>query len=53
MATWNKENGDVNTLLIPAEDAEISSTIVREKIKNGDDLSGLVDEEILLELLRR
>ena len=53
MATWNKENGDVNTLLIPAEDAEISSTIVREKIKKGDDLSGLVDEEILLELLRR
>lgn len=53
MATWNKEHGGVDTLLIPAEDAEISSTIVREKIKNGDDISGLVDEEILLELRRR
>lgn len=53
MASWNKEHGNVETLLIPAEDAEISSTLVREKIKNGDDLVGLVDEEILLQLRRR
>lgn len=50
MASWNKSNGEVETLLIPAKDAEISSTIVRERIKSGDDISGLVDAEILHDL---
>ena len=53
MAKWNKENGGIDTILIPAEDASVSSTIVREKIKNGESLDGLVDEEILNALRRR
>ena len=53
MAKWNKEHGSVDTMLITAEDADISSTVVREKIKNGESLVGLVDEEILNALRRR
>ena len=53
MSKWNKEHGNVDTILITAEDADISSTVVREKIKNGESLDGLVDVEILNALRRR
>lgn len=53
MADWNKEHGDVTTILIPAENSEISSTLVREKLHNGQEITGLVDEDTLDSLLRR
>lgn len=53
MAEWNKEHGDVTTILIPAEHSEISSTLVREKIQKGENIVGLVDEDTLDSLLRR
>lgn len=53
MANWNKENGDITTILIPAKDCEISSTLVREKLANNEEITGLVDEEILNSLMRR
>lgn len=53
MADWNKEHGDVTTILIPAENSEISSTLVREKLHNGQEITGLVDEDTLDTLLRR
>lgn len=53
MANWNKENGDITTILIPAKDSEISSTLVREKLANNEEITGLVDEEILNSLMRR
>lgn len=46
MAEWNYANGGVTTMFIPAKDAELSSTVVREKLKEGADVSGLVDEAI-------
>ena len=53
MADWNKEHGDVTTLFLPAENGEISSTLVREKMHNGENLMDLVDQETIESLLRR
>ncbi len=53
MAKWNKEHGDVTTLFIPAENCEISSTLVREKLKSGETIEGLVDQDTLDSLVRR
>lgn len=43
MAEFNRERTGVQTLFIPAPEAlaGVSSTLVREKIKNGEDVSAL------------
>ncbi len=53
MAEWNKVNGDVTTLFVPAVNSEISSTLVREKIHNGEALEGLVEQETIDKLIKR
>ncbi len=53
MAEWNMEHGDITTILIPAENSDISSTLVREKLQKGENIVGLVDEDTLDSLLRR
>ena len=45
MADWNKENGGITTIFIPAKDANISSTLVRERLQNGEDVSELLDSD--------
>ncbi len=49
MAEWNKKNGGYETVLIPADDAfsDISSTLARERIKSGEDLSGILPEKVI------
>ena len=44
MADFNKERTGVQTLFIPAPEglAGVSSTLVREKLKNGEDITALV-----------
>lgn len=46
MAEWNYANGGVKTVFVPAKDGDISSTAVRERLKEGKDVYGLVDSEI-------
>ena len=45
MMDWNKENGGITTIFIPAKDANISSTLVRERLQNGEDVSELLDSD--------
>jgi pantetheine-phosphate adenylyltransferase len=47
-ANWNKEHGGYDTLLLKCrpELASISSTKVREALDKGDDLGGLLPEEV-------
>ena len=47
-AEWNKAHGGYETELILCDDkfAHISSTLVREKIKNGESLDGLLCEGV-------
>lgn len=45
MADWNFTHGGIRTLLIPARDAEISSTAVRERLRDGLSVEGYVDNE--------
>lgn len=51
MAEYNWKEGGVTTLMIPAKDAEISSTAVRERAAKGGDLKGLVDKTLIKEIL--
>ncbi len=53
MAEWNSVNGGITTLFVPAVNSEISSTVVREKIHNGETLEGLVDQETIEKLIKR
>ncbi len=46
MAEWNYAHGGVTTVLVPAKDVDVSSTLVRDMLKDGEDVSGLVDESI-------
>lgn len=46
MAKYNKENGDIETIFMPALN-DISSSMVRENIKNGQNVSDMVAEEII------
>ena len=45
MAEWNFTHGGIKTLLIPARDADISSTAVRARLKEGLSVDGMVDAE--------
>ena len=49
MAEWNKKMGGYVTVLLPADGAltEVSSTRVRELIKEGADLTGLLPEAVI------
>lgn len=48
MSKFNLENGNIKTLLYKAEkDLTISSSVVKEKIKNKEDIKGLVPKEII------
>ena len=46
MSEYNYINGGIKTIIIPAKDSEISSTLVREKLQKNADVSSLVDKEI-------
>ncbi len=52
MAEFNLNNGGVETIMIPAKDSNISSTLVKEGIKENKDISGLVNPEIAGEIMR-
>lgn len=52
MAVWNLKEGGIQTILLNAEDSEISSTLVKKVIKEGGDLSGLVDNGSIREILK-
>ncbi len=47
MAAYNLENGGGKTLLIHAENVEISSTAVRERLQKGESLEGWVHDDII------
>jgi 16S rRNA (guanine(966)-N(2))-methyltransferase RsmD/pantetheine-phosphate adenylyltransferase len=50
MAEFNKKNGGIETILIPAKDKEISSTLVKKDVQEGIDISGLVDPGVAEEI---
>ena len=49
MAEYNLKYGGYETDLILCEDKykEISSTLVREKLKKGEDLTGLLPDSVI------
>lgn len=55
MAKYNKYKSGVDTLLLMADEkySDISSTKVREMVKNGQDISFLVPDEILDIILKK
>ena len=48
-AEWNKAHGGYDTVLwkCDAENGGISSTVAREKMKNGDSLEGILPESVI------
>lgn len=46
MAKYNFEHGNVETLFVAAENPELSSSLVRERINSSGELDGLVSESI-------
>lgn len=52
MAEYNFSRGGVETLFIPAERPEISSTAVKEKLKSDEDIGGMVDNDIIKMLVK-
>lgn len=54
MAQYNSERGGVHTLLLetPRELAGVSSTLVRERLAQGESISGLVPEACRKTILR-
>lgn len=50
MADYNLTNGGVQTLLIPAKDKDISSTLVKQAAAEDEDISGLVDPTVAEEI---
>ena len=52
MAKYNKEHGNIETILIKAE-TDVSSTLVKEKIEKGEDVTNLVNEDIVGLLKKR
>jgi 16S rRNA (guanine(966)-N(2))-methyltransferase RsmD/pantetheine-phosphate adenylyltransferase len=53
MAEYNKKAGGVTTLILPAKDAQISSTLVRQRLQAGQDIEGLVDSKVKKEIKTR
>ena len=49
MAAFNFEHCGVETLYLDAEEAfaHVSSTLIREKMEQNEDLSGLLSEEVI------
>lgn len=49
MAEWNRKRGGYETEFLPAgeEFSDISSTLAREKIKSGEDLSGILPKKVI------
>ena len=49
MAEWNKVNGGFETVLLESSEAfsGISSTLARERIKSGGELSGILPEKVI------
>jgi|AGTN01.1.fsa_nt_gi RNA methyltransferase, RsmD family/pantetheine-phosphate adenylyltransferase, bacterial len=52
MAEYNFLNGGIRTLIIPAEDGALSSSLVRRFAAEGKSLEGLVDPSIIKEIER-
>lgn len=50
MAAVNKKTGGVETLLIPAQNETVSSTLVKARLEAGEDITGLVPKAIQKEL---
>ncbi|MCL2630753.1 MAG: 16S rRNA (guanine(966)-N(2))-methyltransferase RsmD [Firmicutes bacterium] len=51
MAEYNLKNGGINTIIFEANEASVSSSLVREKLKEGKDISGLVCDGAKKEIL--
>lgn len=47
MADYNFRRGGITTLLVPAKEPEISSTLVKTRVAGGGTVEGLVDENII------
>lgn len=45
MAEWNEKNGGIKTLFIQAKDAEISSTLVKKLLSEGEDATVFLPKE--------
>ena len=46
MAKWNKENGSIDTLIIKGKENHISSTKVRERLRDNLSVKGFAPDEI-------
>lgn len=47
MADYNYKNGNVTTIIMPSKNSQISSTAVKETLDNLEDVSKLVDKDII------
>lgn len=47
MAEFNKKHGEVETIIFDAERSEISSSEVKRRIKEGIDVEGLVNDDVI------
>lgn len=47
MAEYNYKNGGVTTLIMPAKDSQISSTLLKENLDKNKDITAFVDKNII------
>lgn len=50
IADYNYTNGGIKTIFMQAKDADISSSLVKEKLQNNKSIENLVDENIISKL---